>query len=122
LAPDTSLEVVYLGSGTTRLGFTANYNYLDISNLQYGSTLLSAINSAAAINAGFTSPFPSFVNQLGANAVYQALKPYPQYTGVTTGPNESSGSQKFNSLQIKGNKRFSNGLTIFGFSASTSCQ
>jgi len=115
LARDTSLEVVYLGSRTTHLGYSANYNYLNISNLQYGSTLLSAINSAAAINAGFTSPFPSFVNQLGANTVFQSLKPYPQYTGVTTGPNESSGSQKFNSLQIKGNRRFSGGLTFSGF-------
>jgi hypothetical protein len=109
------VEVVYLGSRTTHLGFAANYNYLDISNLKYGSTLLSTINSAAAATAGFTSPYPAFVNQLGANTVYQSLRPYPQYTGVTTGPNESSGSQKFNSLQMKGNKRFSNGLTLFGY-------
>jgi hypothetical protein len=115
LARDTSVEIVYLGSRSTHLGYLANYNYLDISNLKYGSTLLSAINSPTAIAAGFTSPFPSFVNQLGANTVFQSLKPYPQYTAVTTGPNESSGSQKFNSLQIKGNKRFSSGLTFSGF-------
>jgi hypothetical protein len=115
LARDTSLEVVYLGSRTTHLGYTANYNYLDISNLQYGATLLQPITSAAAIAGGFTSPFPGFANQLGANTVYQSLRPYSQYTAVTTGPNESSGSQKFNSLQIKGNKRFSNGLTFSGF-------
>jgi hypothetical protein len=76
---------------------------------------LQPITSAAAAAGGFTSPFPGFANQLGANTVYQSLRPYPQYTGVTTGPNESSGSQKFNSLQIKANKRFSNGLTVFGF-------
>jgi len=115
LARDTSLEVVYLGSRTTHLGYTANYNYLDISNLQYGATLLQPITSAAAAAGGFTSPFPGFANQLGANTVYQSLRPYSQYTAVTTGPNESSGSQKFNSLQIKGNKRFSGGLTVFGY-------
>jgi len=115
LARDTSLEVVYLGSRTTHLGYTANYNYLDISNLQYGATLLQPITSAAAAAGGFTSPFPGFANQLGANTVYQSLRPYSQYTAVTTGPNESSGSQKFNSLQIKGNKRFSSGLTFSGF-------
>jgi hypothetical protein len=115
LARDTSLEVVYLGSRTTHLGYTANYNYLDISNLQYGATLLQPITSAAAAAGGFNSPFSGFANQLGANTVYQSLRPYPQYTAVTTSPNESSGSQKFNSLQIKGNKRLSGGLTFSGF-------
>jgi len=53
---------------------------------------------------------------LGANTVYQALRPYPQYTGVTTNVlGDPAGQQKFNSLQIKANKRFSNGLTLFGF-------
>lgn len=115
LARDTSLEVVYLGSRSTHLGFLANYDYLNISNLQYGATLLQPITSPAAVAAGFVSPYPGFVNQLGANTVYQSLRPYPQYTAVTTSPNETSGSQKFNSLQIKGNKRFSDGLTLFGY-------
>jgi hypothetical protein len=115
LARDTSVEVVYLGSRSTHLSYTANYNILPISDLQYSSVLLSAINSPAAVAAGFTSPYPSFVNQLGANTVYQSLRPYPQYTVVTTNPGEPSGQQKYNSLQIKGNKRFSNGLTLFGY-------
>jgi hypothetical protein len=125
LAPDTSVEVIYLGSRTTHLGYSSpvpggfpvsvNYNYLDISNLQYSAVLLKPITDPAAAAAGFFSPYPNFVNQPGANTVYQSLRPYPQYTAVTTGPNESSGSQKFNSLQIKANKRFSNGLTVFGY-------
>jgi hypothetical protein len=52
---------------------------------------------------------------VGANTVYQALRPYPQYTSVTTSPGEPSGQQKFNSLQTKATKRLSGGLTLFGY-------
>jgi hypothetical protein len=115
VARDFSLEAVYLGSRSTHLGFTANYDYLPIADLKYGSLLLQPINSASAVAAGFTSPYPSFVNQTGANTVYQALRPYPQYTSVTTSPGEPSGQQKFNSLQTKATKRLSGGLTVFGY-------
>ncbi len=116
LASNLSVEAVYLGSKTTHLNFNANYDYLPIGALQYGSTLLQPITSAAAANAGFKSPYPGFENQLGANTVYQALRPYPQYTGVTTNViGDPAGVQKFNSLQLKANKRFSGGLTLFGF-------
>src|SRR6185312_8736182 len=115
VARDTSVEVVYLGSRSTHLNYTANYNILPLSALQYSSVLLSPINSPAAVAAGFTAPYPSFVNQLGANTVYQSLRPYPQYTAVTTNPGEPSGQQKYNSLQIKANKRYSQGLTLFGY-------
>lgn len=116
LASDLSLEAVYLGSRSTHLNFNANYNFMPISALQYGNTLLQPINSAAAATAGISSPFPGFENQLGANTVYQALRPYPQYTSVTTNViGDPVGQQKFNSLQVKTNKRFSRGLTLFGF-------
>jgi|SRR5579871_562882 len=115
LMRDLSLETVYIGSRSTHLGFTANYNYLPIADLKYGSLLLQPINSASAVAAGFTSPYPSFVNQPGANTVYQSLRPYPQYTAVTSSPTEPSGQQKFNSLQTKATKRVSGGLTLFGY-------
>ncbi|MEO8597665.1 MAG: carboxypeptidase regulatory-like domain-containing protein [Candidatus Solibacter sp.] len=111
-----SLEATYLGSHSTHLGFNTNYNYMPISGLSYGTLLTSAIDSPAAIAAGFTSPYPSFASQRGANTVYQSLRPYPQYTGVTTNVvSEPVGQQKFNSLQIKANKRYGKGLTLFGF-------
>jgi len=115
VARDLSFEATYLGSRSTHLGFTANYDYLPLADVKYGSLLLQAINSTSAVAAGFTSPYPSFVNQLGANTVYQSLRPYPQYTSVTTSPGEPSGQQKFNSLQTKGTKRLSSGLTTFGY-------
>jgi len=116
LASNLSLEAVYLGSRSTHLNFSANYDYLPIQDLQYGSTLLQPITSAAAAAAGFKAPYANFVNQIGANTVYQALRPYPQYTSVLTNViGDPAGQQKFNSLQVKVNKRFSGGLTLFGF-------
>ena len=79
------IEANYIGSRSTHLGFATNYNYMPIEGLQYGSLLLQPITSAAAAAAGFSSPYPSFASQRGANTVYQSLRPYPQYTAVTTG-------------------------------------
>jgi hypothetical protein len=111
-----SVEAVYLGSRSTHLGFNQNYNFMPISGLQYGSLLLQSITSAAAVAAGFKSPYPGFENQRGANTVYQSLRPYPQFTSVTNGPiQDPVGQQKFNSLQIKANRRFSQGLSVLGW-------
>jgi hypothetical protein len=127
VARDTTIEANYIGSRSTHLGFAANYDYMPVSGLQYGSLLLQSITSPAAVAAGFTPPYASFVSQRGANTVYQSLRPYPQYTGVTTssgvffgggfpgGVADPVGQAKYNSLQIKANRRFSGGLTIFGF-------
>jgi opacity protein-like surface antigen len=127
IAPNTTVEASYIGSRSTHLGFSANYNYMPLSGLQYGSLLLQPITSPAAVAAGFTPPYPSFVNQRGANTVYQSLRPYPQYTGVTTGGGvffggnfgvgvaDPVGQSKYNSLQVKVTKRLSGGLTLFGF-------
>ncbi|MEP6716554.1 MAG: hypothetical protein ABJC09_13370, partial [Terriglobia bacterium] len=112
---DLSLEAVYLGSRSTHLAFTTNYNYLPLANVKYGSLLLQPITSSSASAGGFTAPYSGFENQLGANTVYQSLRPYPQYTAVTTSPGEPSGQQKFNSLQLKATKRASGGLTLFGY-------
>jgi hypothetical protein len=127
IAANTSIEATYIGSRSTHLPFQANYNYLPIENLKYGALLLQPINSPAAGAAGFTSPYPSFVSQRGANTVFQSLRPYPQYTNVLTsggvffgggfpgGAADPVGQSKYNSLQVKANRRFSNGFTLFGF-------
>lgn len=127
VARNTVVEANYIGSRSTHLGFAANYNYMPIEGLQYGSLLLQPITSPAAASAGFSAPYPSFATQRGANTVYQSLRPYPQYTAVTTGSGvffggaaaggvaDPVGQAKFNSLQVKVNRRFSEGLTVFGF-------
>ena len=126
VARNTTIEANYIGSRSTHTWFSTNFNYLPIGNLQYGNLLLQPITSPAAVAAGFTSPYPSFASQPGANTVYQSLRPYPQYTGVTTGSlflggsagggvADPVGQAKYNSLQVKANRRFSGGLALFGF-------
>jgi hypothetical protein len=116
----TTVELNYIGNHSVHTGFSANFNYMPIDNLKYGSTLTKSITSPEAVAAGFTSPYASFATQTGANTVYQSLRPYPQYTGVTTGgfgaaATSPNGQTKYNSLQAKATKRMSKGLTLFGY-------
>ena len=114
IGTSTSIEAVYLGNRSSHLSLSVNEDQLPFADLKYGSLLLQPITSAAAVAAGFTQPFPGFASQTGANTVYQSLRPYPQFTGVTS-MFDPSGAQKFNSLVTKVNHRVSRGLTVFGF-------
>jgi hypothetical protein len=68
---------------------------------------------------GMHGPFPGFqalTGKIGADTLGQALRPFPQYQQE---PNsqlrrfyEGVGVSSYNSLQIKANKRFSNGLSF----------
>ncbi len=89
----------------------AQINALNPIYYSLGSALLqSNINSSLAQAAGIASPFPGFSQLFGAQAtVAQALRPFPQYQGVSTvaAPYDNS---TYNSLQIKVEKRVSHGL------------
>jgi hypothetical protein len=119
LARNFSAEVTYLGNHSTHLAMPAaasSINVVPIEDLSLGSVLLQPITSAAAVNAGFKEPFPGFRNQLGANTVAQSLKPFPQYTSVDM--NSAllpEGEAKYNSLQLKGTKRFAGGFSFLAF-------
>lgn len=127
IARNTTIEATYIGYKATHQGFSTNFNYMPIDNLKYGTLLLQPITSTAAANGGFFAPYASFAAQRGANTVFQSLRPFPQYTAVTTsggvflggaaagGVADPVGRQLYNSLQVKVNHRFSNGLTLFGF-------
>lgn len=110
----SSIEAVYLGNRSSHLSLSLNEDQLPVADLKYGSLLLQPITSAAAVTAGFTQPFAGFASQTGANTVYQSLRPYPQFTSVTS-LFDPSGAQKFNSLVTKVNHRVLKGLTVFGF-------
>ncbi|MEO8097902.1 MAG: carboxypeptidase regulatory-like domain-containing protein, partial [Acidobacteriota bacterium] len=127
IMPNTTIEANYIGYKSTHQGLSTNYNYMPLDNLKYGNLLLQPITSTAASQGGFISPFAAFASQRGANTVYQSLRPYPQYTAVTTGGGvffgggqvsgvaDPVGQNLYNSLQVKGTHRFSNGLSLFGF-------
>lgn len=104
------LDVSYTGNHGTRL--VANGTFLGIPQnmndpkiLALGTKVLqSDINSDAAKAAGISPPYPGFTG-----IVAQALRPFPQYQGINwhTWP---IGYSKYHSLQIKVDKRFTDGL------------
>jgi hypothetical protein len=115
LLPNLTLDVAYIGSHSTHLAQGSSFNFVNPSYLSLGNLLLQPAGSPAAAAANVPVPFPSFPS-FTANTVAQALMPYPQYTSVTSGSvNDPVGSARFNSLQIKATKRYSNGLTLLAF-------
>jgi hypothetical protein len=120
---NTFLTVSYVGNHAVHLPSS-----LDLPNqpnpdvLKYGSLLGEPITSPDAVAAGIKLPYPEFVQQFGGAAtVEQALTPYPQFGGYFP-VYEMDGKSMYNSLQIQGEKRFSNGLSFladFTFSRNT---
>ena len=116
VARNLAFEATYVGSHSTHLilgGSLSNRNTLDPSYLALGNLLFQDISSAAASSAGYGAPFPAFTTQ-STRTVGQSLRPYPQYLNVSEewGPR---GISRFNSLQMKLTKRYSNGLTLLAF-------
>jgi hypothetical protein len=80
------------------------------------AVLNSRIGSALANQWGITAPFPSFSSiwTNGRDTVAQALKPFPQYSGIDTyaGEGDHSGHSTYHSALVKFQKRYSAGLTL----------
>lgn len=116
LARNLSFEATYVGSHSTHLilgSSLSNMNTLDPRYLSLGNLLFQDISSSAAGAAGFSAPYPAFTSQ-STHTVGQSLRPYPQYLNVSEewGPR---GIARFNSLQLKATKRYSNGVTLLAF-------
>ncbi|HEX4037506.1 MAG TPA: carboxypeptidase regulatory-like domain-containing protein [Acidobacteriaceae bacterium] len=113
---NTLITLAYSGNRATHLA-DSRYNINPISQpnasvLQYGSVLTSNINSAAAKAAGFQAPYAAFATQFGGGAtVYQSLKNFPQYSGVTRAFDQG-GTTFYNAFQIEADKHVGNGLTF----------
>ncbi|HEY4380604.1 MAG TPA: TonB-dependent receptor [Acidobacteriaceae bacterium] len=113
--PNMTLSVAYSGSVGRYLagaGVAGPFtNQIPVKYLPLGSLLTqtlssSTIASAAALGVTVTTPFPSFTGTVG-----QALKPFPQYNGLSN-PWLDVGKSSYNSLQTTFNRRISNGLTF----------
>ncbi len=116
LARDLTFEATYIGSHSTHLilgSSLSNMNTLNPRDLSLGNLLFQDISSSAAAGAGYGAPYAAFTSQ-STHTVGQSLRPYPQYLNVTEewGPR---GIARFNSLQLKATKRYSNGLTLLAF-------
>jgi hypothetical protein len=128
---NTLLSVGYVGNTGVHLPSRIDpANELPVQYLQYGSLLTGPIGAPAAqalaqVTAmpvdpatGNHSPWatngsiPGFEGAMGSNATLgQALRLFPQYTSLKR-LYEGVGSSGYNALDIKLNKRFSNGLSF----------
>ncbi len=98
------LDVNYVGNKGTRLeaeGFD-QMNALPYSFLQLGQLLTDPWSPAT----GIPEPFPGF-----KGTVLQALRPYPQYTGVGQ-QFANLGTSLYNSLQVQLTRHFRRGLGV----------
>jgi len=109
------VDVAYLGNKGTRLPHNpqflgSGYNMNDPAVLALGTAVLqSNINSPLAQAAGIKSPYPGFTG-----IVAQALRPYPQYQAIEY-RDVPIGKSQYHSVQLKLDKRFSNGLQFRTF-------
>jgi hypothetical protein len=113
LGRDVSLSVGYVGSAGRRLPSSIDpLNALDPRLLSMGDALYDEFTPGMTSLNGVPLPYSGWVEQMTgcAPSVAQALRPFPQYCDDLQGMNENHGSSMYNSLQIKLEKRFSDGI------------
>ena len=112
-----TVDVGYVGTRSSRIwaGDLANKNQLDPRHLSFGSSLSTILRTDAdAQRFGLAGlPYPAF----SGGQLWQALVPFPHLArngiGLTT-YNSPLGKSRYDSLQITANRRYANGLTVFG--------
>jgi len=101
------LDASYVGTSAHHmLVGTLNRNQMDPRYLSLGPLLGASIDSPEAQAAGIPLPYPGFTG-----SVAQALRPYPQYQGITESSNPN-GNNTYNALQVRAQKRFSSGVSF----------
>ena len=104
----------YVGNKGTRLPSNLeNLNQVDPKYLALGKTLQADINSPDARTAGIGLPYAGFTG-----SVAQALRPYPQYTSITSNFQET-GATRYDAFQMTVQRRFSEGIeALVSYTAS----
>jgi hypothetical protein len=110
LVANTLVEISYVGNRGTRMQVTRDLNP---TPAQYLST--SPFRDQAAIDflaVAVTNPFAGLLPKTSMNnptiGRSQLLRPYPQYSGL--GTTENTGYAWYHSMQVRLEKRFSQGL------------
>ncbi|MBZ5631670.1 MAG: TonB-dependent receptor [Acidobacteriia bacterium] len=80
-----------------------------INNLADRTLLASSLSSAASVARGFNTPPYAGFNL--SQTVFQSLRPFPQFTTIPIAY-DPLGKTWYDSLQVKGDKRFSHGLSF----------
>ncbi len=120
LGRNLALSVAYVGSAGRRLPSSIDpLNAIDPQYLSMGDALFAEFEPGMTSLNGVPLPYEGWVEQMTgcAPSVAQALRPYPQYCDSLQGLNENHGTSRYNSLQMKLEKRFSDG--IFGLVSYT---
>jgi Carboxypeptidase regulatory-like domain/TonB dependent receptor len=107
------MTVSYVGNRAIHLPATLELsNQPNPSVLQYGPLLALNILDPAVVAAGFTPPYPEYVQQFGSAAILeQALTPFPQFAGFFPSY-EMDGTAFYNAFQVQGEKRFTGGASF----------
>lgn len=109
------VSIAYVGNRGTHLPSQMQpLNVLNPSLLSMGSQLNAVFEPGQTSLNGVNAPYSNWVDTLNSGScaptVAQALMPFPQYCGGMTGVNENRGVSRYNSLQTKYEKQFSNGF------------
>jgi hypothetical protein len=121
LSHDMVLEVAYIGNHAVHLPINAQVNYLPRQYLSTSPTRDNALVSAltASVPNPFQGLLPNSNNMNGKTIAFdQLLAPYPQFplgSGTSGGIIDqatNAGSSYYESLNVRFQKRFSNGLTF----------
>jgi hypothetical protein len=117
------VDLGYIGnSGNNLTTSINNANQVNPKYMySYGALLNQPINSPAVMAAGFTPPYPNFVQSFPYTpTLAQALRPFPQYGSVDYGPNSgpnisgsaNDGHSTYHALQAKVQKQLTQGLFL----------
>lgn len=110
--------VAYVANKGTRLvSHLQPLNALDPTILgTLGNHLFDQFQPGQTTLDGVSIPYAGWVEQMTgcAPTVAQALVAYPQYCGNIFGQNENVGNSTYHSLQVKAEKRLSQGIYILG--------
>ena len=112
-----TVDIGYVGTRSSDIwvGDLAHKNQLDPRHLSFGSNLSTILRTDAdAQRFGLPGlPYPAFAG----GQLWQALVPFPHLArngiGLTT-YNSPLGKSQYDSLQVAVNRRYANGLTVFG--------
>ena len=107
--------------GTHLISNLLNYNQINVNALPANLNIYTAAGrnlltttfdnkNQLVAQAGFTKPYAQFPDNF---TLAQSLRPYPQYTGITTSSGgDHSGHSSYHSLIVKVTRRYGNGLVI----------
>jgi Carboxypeptidase regulatory-like domain/TonB dependent receptor-like, beta-barrel len=112
IGDDLALSVAYVGTLGRRIPSSiAPINAIDPRFLSMGNALYDQFEPGMTSLHGVPLPYAGWVEQMTGcpPSVAQALRPYPQYCDNFQGMNENYGESEYNALQVKMQKRFSEG-------------